>query len=304
MDKNRLNRFDICDIPIDYLSMQEVVEIISEYVRCKRKTIVFTPNVDHIVKAKFDREFKEIYSHADLSLVDGMPLVWVSSIYGKRLPERISATNLVWRLCKIAQEKDFSFFLLGTQEEVARLAAENMKKIYPGLKIVGYHCLPFMSIFDEDSISKIINKINSFKPDILLVGFGSPNQEKWIYKYHKFLEATIFLGVGSTLDLISGRLKRAPRWMQDSGLEWLFRLSREPRRLWKRYLLGNTIFLFLLAREVIIYLINRAKPALTLFSIKKILDPQEPNSLATKLRKKRFNLFKSLIASLSRPLKR
>jgi len=295
MDKQivKFIRIKICDLPVDCITMDEAVEVIVNNIQSKRKTIIFTPNVDHIVKAKFDREFKEIYSHVDLSLVDGMPLVWISGIYGKKLPERINGTNLIIRLCKTIQEKNFSLFLLGPKEEILKLAVGNIKKTYPGLDKIGYRSIPFENLFNYEESLKVINEINKFKPDILLLGFGPPHQEKWIYRYYNFLDAYIFIGVGSTFDFLSKKKKRAPIWMQNLGLEWLFRLIQEPRRLWKRYIIGNTIFLFLLLKDALIIFIKNLN----------ILNLQRCKLLSMKFRKKRIDFFKSFISSLPRPLK-
>jgi len=278
MDKQivKFIRIKICDLPVDYITMDEAVEVIVNNIQSKRKTIIFTPNVDHIVKAKFDREFKEIYSHVDLSLVDGMPLVWISGIYGKKLPERINGTNLIIRLCKTIQEKNLSLFLLGPKEEILKLAVGNIKKTYPGLDKIGYRSIPFENLFNYEESLKVINEINKFKPDILLLGFGPPHQEKWIYRYYNFLDAYIFIGVGSTFDFLSKKKKRAPIWMQNLGLEWLFRLIQEPRRLWKRYIIGNTIFLFLLLKDALIIFIKNLN----------ILNLQRCKLLSMKFRKK------------------
>ena len=245
------DRLYILDMPVDRLTMDKAVSIISERIQAKRKTTVFTPNVDHLVKAQFDEEFKEIYSQTDLSLVDGMPLVWTSILYGRRLPQRINGTNLIWELCQLAQAKGFTLFFLGSSSDIVRLARQNLQTRFPAVKIAGYYSPPFGTTFDREEIPRIVEQVNSCKPDILLVAFGPLKQEKWINKYHKILDAYIFIGVGGALDLISGRLRRAPKWMQDVGLEWLFRLYQEPRRLMKRYLIGNAIFIYLVCKKAL-----------------------------------------------------
>jgi len=156
------------------------------------------------------------------------------------------------------------------------LAVGNIKKTYPGLDKIGYRSIPFENLFNYEESLKVINEINKFKPDILLLGFGPPHQEKWIYRYYNFLDAYIFIGVGSTFDFLSKKKKRAPIWMQNLGLEWLFRLIQEPRRLWKRYIIGNTIFLFLLLKDALIIFIKNLN----------ILNLQRCKLLSMKFRKK------------------
>jgi N-acetylglucosaminyldiphosphoundecaprenol N-acetyl-beta-D-mannosaminyltransferase len=250
MDKNKSARLRICGVPIDCLTTEKAVEIIAEHIRDKTKTMVFTPNSNHLVGAQSDSEFKRIYAEVDLSLVDGMPLVWLSLIYGKKLPERINGTNLVWKLCELSEENGFSLFFVGTNESVMCLAVAKIREKYPRIRIGGYCSLPYDATFDAELASAAVERINIAKPDILLVAFGPPKQEKWIYKYYKSLNTSIFVGIGGSLDFISGRIQRAPKWMQDSGLEWLFRLCQEPRRLWKRYLIGNLFFLYLVLKEI------------------------------------------------------
>jgi N-acetylglucosaminyldiphosphoundecaprenol N-acetyl-beta-D-mannosaminyltransferase len=252
------DRLIICDIPVDSLTMDEVLELISAHIKTKRKTTIFTPNADHVVKARFDQELKKAYSEADLSLVDGMPLVWVSGIFGKRLPQRINGTNLFLKLCETCSERGFSMFLLGAREEVTGKAVNTIHKRFPSLKLSGSYTPPFEAVFEDDEVWKIAEQVNRARPDIVCVAFGCPKQEKWISRYRESLDATIFLTIGASLDFISGRLRRAPEWIQNAGLEWLWRLAQEPRRLWKRYLIGNTIFLYMIVKEIVKRKFSRA----------------------------------------------
>jgi len=244
-------------IPIDVLTMNEALEIISDNIERKKKTMVFTPNVDHIVKAYFDEEFRKIYSEAELSLVDGAPLVWLSGFFGKRLPHRINGTNLVLRLCDLSSRRGITLFLLGAESSRAQSAVKNIAGKFPKAAVVGVYSPPFGSLFDEKEATTIIRKINGCKPDIVFVAFGAAQQEKWIYKYRRQIDASICIGVGSAFDLISGHIRRAPRLLQATGLEWLFRLCQEPRRLWKRYFFSNVFFFYMVLSEMVLRICRR-----------------------------------------------
>lgn len=251
--KIKIKRGYICGIPLDCLTQAEAVDIISGYIRLQRKARVFTPNAQHLVSAQLDSGFRQIYAKADISLVDGMPLVWLSGFFlGFRLPQRIAGIDLTRELCKRASKENFSLFFLGMKEEITQAAVSRLKQEYSGIRIFGHSSvLSPEDIFNEIKAARIINQINAVRPDLLFVAFGSPAQEKWIDRYFNRVDAKIFLGVGCTLDVISGRFRRSPAWMQRMGLEWFFRLKQEPRRLWKRYLTGNALFIYFTAKELL-----------------------------------------------------
>ena len=234
------------DTPVDVIDSREAIESIINCIESGAKAAVFTPNVHHVSRVCLDSEFKADYKQADLSLVDGMPLVWVSPLFGRKLPERINGTNLVLGLCTALAEKRKSVFLLTIQEKVADMAYRDLKRKYPELNVLGYGFLGKEDIFNDKKVHQVINNINALRPDVLIVGFGAPLQEKWILKYRYLIDAQVFLAVGSALDFVSARIKRAPKWMQDAGLEWLHRVIQEPVRLWKRYIFDGSVFIFFL----------------------------------------------------------
>jgi N-acetylglucosaminyldiphosphoundecaprenol N-acetyl-beta-D-mannosaminyltransferase len=251
MNRIEFQRLCICGVPLDSLSADDVLEIISKRIQAKKKTAIYFTNASHLVNARFDAALKKAYSAADLSLPDGVPLVWISRLFGSRLPQRICATDFVPALCKRGSERGFSFFLLGGTEEVAGKAKETLMTKCRGLHIAGNYSPPLNTAFCKDEVSEITERINRCNPDIVLVALGGSKQEKWIHAYAQYANAHIFMGIGGTFDFISGQVKRAPLWMRRSGLEWLFRLYQEPRRLWKRYLIGNSLFLFLVLEDIV-----------------------------------------------------
>lgn len=234
-----MSRMKFLNTHIDNLTMKEAINKIDELIINKKPSYVVTPNVDHIVKLERDNEFKDVYNKADLILTDGMPLVWISKLKNTPIKEKVSGSDLFPRVCELATERKYSLFLLGAAEGVADKAAEKLKGKYDGLNIVGTYSPSYGFEKNEDEIKKIIQIINKVKPDILAVGVGAPKQEKFIYKYKDRLNVPISLAIGASLDFEAGNVTRAPKWMQNIGLEWFYRLCMEPKRMFKRYIVDD-----------------------------------------------------------------
>ncbi len=224
---------------VDNLTMAEAVEEAKRLILKRKNSYVVTPNTDHIVKIEHDQLFREIYEGADLVLTDGKPLVWMSRLMGTPIKEKISGSDYFPEVCKMAAKEGFSIFLLGAAEGVAKKAAINLMKKYKNLKIAGVYSPSYTFENDVEEISGIIRKINQTKPDILCIGLGTPKQEKFYYKYRDLLNVPLTLHIGATIDFEAGVVKRAPKWVSYVGLEWFYRLVREPRRLYRRYLLDD-----------------------------------------------------------------
>ena len=244
-----MSKVNILGVSIDNVDWDEALFRISEFIKGPKFSFVVTPNIDHIVKIQHDPEFGMIYKNASLVLADGMPIIWASRFLGTPLKERISGADLFPKLCAAAAKKGHKLFFLGGREGAAAGAAQILKEKYPEIKITGYYCPPFGFENDHDENAKIIKTIKDAKPDILFVGLGAPKQETWIYKYKDECGVPVSIGVGVTFEFIAGMVKRAPLWMQKSGLEWLWRLMMEPRRLWRRYLVDDMRFFWLVARQ-------------------------------------------------------
>ncbi len=224
---------------VDNLTMEEAVEEAKRLVKRGGRSYVVTPNVDHIVKIEHDRLFREIYEGADLILTDGKPLIWMSRLLGTPIKEKISGSDYFPEVCKMAAREGLSIFLLGAAEGVAKKAAVNLMKKYKHLKIAGVYSPSYTFENDVKEISDIIHKINRARPDILCIGLGTPKQEKFYYKYKDVLQVPLTLHIGATIDFEAGVVKRAPKWISYAGMEWLYRLLKEPRRLYRRYLLDD-----------------------------------------------------------------
>ncbi|MCA9875315.1 MAG: WecB/TagA/CpsF family glycosyltransferase [Anaerolineales bacterium] len=227
----------ILGVPIDDLNMTETLDRLEEFVRVGRATgkghQIATVNADFVVKSMTDPELRYLLQEADLATADGMPLVWGARLLGVDLEGRVAGADMIPALAQRAAEKGYSIYFLGAAPGIAAQAAEILKEQYPGLIVAGVHSPPYSSVIDMDPA--IIAEIKAARPDILLVAFGNPKQEKWIGMYGRDLGIPVMIGVGGTLDFITGNTKRAPEWMQRFGLEWLHRLLMEPRRLWRRY---------------------------------------------------------------------
>jgi N-acetylglucosaminyldiphosphoundecaprenol N-acetyl-beta-D-mannosaminyltransferase len=214
----------ILDVKIDELDFKQVMRKIADFCLGKRLRQIVTVNPEFIVAAQHDGEFKKILNAADLSVPDGFGLKIGARLSGQKIGERITGVDLTWEIAKLASERGWSLFLLGGKAGVAYKTAQRLKLVHPKLKIAGTYA-------GSPQEEGIIKKINSTKPDILLVAFGAPKQEKFIYNYRTRLNVKAAMGIGGTFDFISGTISRAPKWMRALGLEWLYRLIRQPKRL-------------------------------------------------------------------------
>ena len=235
---------NILSVPVDDLNLLETLDRLEAFIeagRGSRKTHqVATVNVDFVVKSQVDPELRYLLQQADLTTADGTPLFWAMQSLGARLKERVAGVDLVLSLAQKAAEKGYSFFLLGAAPGVADQAAGELQDRFPGLKIAGVHSPPYQTVLEMDRA--ILDEIRSTQPDVLLVAFGNPKQEKWIAMHAREIGIPVMIGVGGTLDFIAGVRRRAPVWMQRMGLEWSHRLIQEPGRLWRRYVIDLVVF--------------------------------------------------------------
>ncbi len=247
-----MEKVNILGTWIDNVTMGEAVSRICDLIEERRFSYVVTPNVDHVVKLRHDREFREIYEEASLAVSDGMPWVWSSRILGTPLKERVNGTDLMLEVCGAAAQRGYSVFLLGGNKGVAQEAVVVLERMYPRLRIAGYYFPQYGFEKDHDECLRIQKLIASSGADILFVGLGAPKQEKWIRDYGSGCQARTAMGVGASFSFVSGDLRRAPRCMQRLGLEWLWRFLLEPRRLWRRYILADMPFLWLVLKALVI----------------------------------------------------
>ena len=234
-----MSRMKFMNTEVDNLTMEEALGRIDELIRKDRNAYVVTPNVDHLVQLERGGELNEVYRHADLILTDGKPLIWISKWYKTPIKEKISGSDLFPRLCEMAAEKGYKMYFLGAAEGVAAKAAENLMKRFKGLEVVGTYSPPFGFEKDKAEMAKIKKQIKEVSPHILIVGLGCPKQELFILHHKDELGVPISLGLGSSLDFEGGNIKRAPKWRANHGLEWMFRITQDPKRMAKRYLVDD-----------------------------------------------------------------
>lgn len=224
----------ILGVSFDPMTLTTAVDRITEMVGARTPHFVVTPNVDFLVQAQHDAELHQILVQADLVLCDGKPLVWASQWLGNALPGRVAGSDLVPMLLQRAAERGWKIFLLGGAEGVGAEAAERIAADYPSLAAVAHYSPPLRPLAQMNH-AEIVARVRAAQPDIVLVCFGCPKQEKWIFQNYHAAGVPVMIGAGGTVDFLAGRLKRAPNWMRRLGLESFFRLAQEPRRLFKRY---------------------------------------------------------------------
>jgi N-acetylglucosaminyldiphosphoundecaprenol N-acetyl-beta-D-mannosaminyltransferase len=234
---------------IDALTFDQAVDDVEYLVDAGEGGIIFTPNVDHVVQVEHNAAFREGYDEVSLSVVDGQPLLWAARLLGSPLPEKISGSDLMMPLARRAAARKWRVYLLGGGPGVADLAAKELHKHFD-IDIVGT-AAPFVTSQGEPVEGPVvIERIVRAKPHLLFAAFGAPKQELFLHRARRALGATVGIGVGAGFDFLAGRVKRAPRWISQSGMEWLYRLAQEPRRLAKRYLVDDPEFAVILARTL------------------------------------------------------
>ena len=240
-----MRRVNLLNTTIHNLRMVDLLE------KLRGGGVVFTPNVNHIIHLQKNHKFYSIYQEADYRVCDSQILMYASNFLGSPILEKISGSDLFPAFYKYYQyDESIKIFLLGSQEKIVQAAQEKINSRVGRNIIVAAHSPSFGFEKKEDECEKIVELINTSGATVLAVGVGSPKQEMWIAKYKKQLkDIKIFLAVGATIDFEAGNVKRSPKWMSQVGFEWLYRLLKEPRRLWKRYLLDALPFVWLILKQ-------------------------------------------------------
>lgn len=240
---------DLPGVRVHDVTLEEAVDAISTLLESRTRGYVVTPNAHHIVLLHRDPALKDAYEHAVLRLPDGTSLLWASRLLGTPLRERVAGADLLPALCRTAASCGYSVFLLGGRKGIAPQAAARLSRAYPGLRIAGIHTPPDQFARNEQAMEEALHAVNRVQPDILFVGLGAPLQELWVHRVWHRLRVLVAVCCGAALDFAAGTRPRAPLWVQRAGVEWLWRLAHEPRRLWHRYLVQDAAFVGIVLTE-------------------------------------------------------
>jgi N-acetylglucosaminyldiphosphoundecaprenol N-acetyl-beta-D-mannosaminyltransferase len=239
------NRINIFNCPIDTYTMEETVNKIDESIQNRTHLHHVVVNAAKLVHMQKDKELYDSVVSSDIINPDGQAVVWASRFLGQALKERVAGIDLMQNLVKLASEKNYKVFFFGAKEEVVKGVVEKYSKMYSSEIIAGYR----NGYFKKDEEETIAKQIASSGADILFVAISSPTKEIFLNKYKHIIDTPFIMGVGGSFDVVAGKVSRAPLWMQNAGLEWFYRLLQEPRRMWKRYLVTNSLFIYYMIKE-------------------------------------------------------
>jgi N-acetylglucosaminyldiphosphoundecaprenol N-acetyl-beta-D-mannosaminyltransferase len=237
-------QFDLLGAPISLVTMMTALAHIEGWIARKENRYICAADVHSIMRAKSDRVHRAAIHSADMVLPDGMPIVWAGRIRTAEPLSRVCGPDLMAQLCSHSAARFWRHFFLGGRPGVAERVASRLAANNPGLVVCGTASPPFRALTKNED-SEVVQGIIRARPDIVWVGLGCPKQERWMLEHIERIQGAVLIGVGAAFDIHAGQIKRAPRWMQLSGLEWLYRLISEPRRLWKRYLRAVPLFFVL-----------------------------------------------------------
>lgn len=224
---------------VNNVSMEQTISEIEEMIANDKKSYIVAINVDVVMKIENDSYLKKIVDSADMVLVDGKPLIWISKMHKQPVKAKISGSDLVPELCKVAAKKNYTIFILGGKDGIAEKAKKNLERKHPDIRVVGTYAPPFGFEKNQRELKKTNDIITQAKPDILIACFGCPKQEKYIYENIEKYDAKVSICAGATVDFLAGNVKRAPKWMSNNGLEWFYRFLQEPKRMFKRYFIDD-----------------------------------------------------------------
>jgi len=248
---NNRETFRVLGVRLAALQIPDVIERMEAWIaRRDGSRFIAVTNVHVVMEARHKPSFRKVLESADLCVPDGMPLVWVGRLRGHPLERRVYGPDLLLDFCRETHEEGYRHFFYGGAPGVPEALAEKLKERFPRLNVVGVCSPPFRPLTAEED-ARQIEMIHQAAPDVLWVGLGCPKQEHWMYEHRDRLRVPVLVGVGQAFDIHSGRSRQAPAWIREHGLEWLYRLLAEPRRLWRRYLLYNSEFIVCESLEVL-----------------------------------------------------
>ena len=241
-------KFDVLGVEVDILNLDLADSRVQSWIVRREKAYVCVAPVSTVVQCREDEAYKRIVNGAQMVTPDGMPLVWLGRLQGNKDIARTYGPDLMLQICGSGLKRGCRHYFYGATPEVLERLESRLKNQFPGIKIVG-NFSPGFSRQCQDESPEVLQEINRLQPDILWVGLGSPKQDFWMHRHRDKLEVPVMIGVGAAFDFLAGTKKQAPVWMRRGGLEWFFRLCCEPKRLWKRYTIGNCKFIYYLFRD-------------------------------------------------------
>jgi len=236
---------------ISKLNLDETVNVFKSTITKNKKIRICVTPVNCLLWANKSAHLQKVYNSAELCTADGVPLIWASRLLGSPIRGRVTGLDLLPRFAEVAAKENYTFFFLGAKDGVAKQLSEVLKKKFPGLTITGIYSPPFAERFSEEENYEMIKLINKAKPNVLWVSLTAPKQDYWIFEHLDKLDVNIAIGVGAAFDVVAGNIPRSPVWMQKMGLEWFYRLIREPGRLYRRYLIEAPLFIPMLIKQII-----------------------------------------------------
>jgi len=240
----RTDRFNVLGVGVSAIDMQAALTAVEKWIESQEQHYICVTNVHLVMEGQRDQVLRRILNTSGLTTPDGMPLVWLGRLLGYRHIGRVYGPDLMLALSELSARKGYKNFYYGGVEQVPERVARHLKTLFPALQIVGTFSPPFRPLSEAED-ARVVEIINASDAEIVWVGLGAPKQEKWMASHIGRLRAPVLIGVGAAFDFHSARISQAPRWMMRLGLEWLYRLFQEPRRLWKRYLINNPLFVAL-----------------------------------------------------------
>lgn len=242
-----MTSISVGSVPVHAVDLPNAIALVDEFIATRKPHYNIAINAAKVVEYQTDQVLRAAIDAAHLLTADGQAVVWAARLLGHDLPARVTGADMMEALLAHAAKRGYSIYLLGARDEVVRACVARATAEHPTLHVAGFRD----GYFQQADEPAVIDAIRAARPDILFLGFGTPAKEYFMHRRYQELEVPFVMGVGGTFDVYAGIVKRAPLWMQRSGLEWAFRLAQEPRRMWKRYLVGNTRFLAIVGRELV-----------------------------------------------------
>jgi N-acetylglucosaminyldiphosphoundecaprenol N-acetyl-beta-D-mannosaminyltransferase len=237
-------------IGISAIDMDDARSFIEDAISNRKKIYISVCPVSTIMECRRNKKILRSVNSADLVTPDGMPIVWIGRVFGHRNIRRVYGPELMQEICAVSARNGYRHYLYGSSPDVLNRLNENLIRRYPGIDILGIFSPPFRRLTKEED-DRVVNELNRLNLHIVWVGLGSPKQDLWMYEHRDKIDAPVMIGVGAAFDFLAGTKPQAPRWIRNNGFEWLFRLATEPKRLWRRYIVDNSLFMSYLIPELL-----------------------------------------------------